>query len=67
MAAYFRAIDVSGRVDQPDVTESLGEVPEQLVGRGVDLFGQEPEVVRVPGEAFEQLLGALDLARPREA
>src|SRR3989442_9293625 len=37
--------DGGGRVDQPDVTEGLREVPEELPGRGVDLLREQPDLV----------------------
>ena len=39
--------------DQPDVAERLREVAELLVVLGVDLLGQQPEVIRVADELVE--------------
>ncbi len=62
-AALPRLVDLPGGGDQPDVAEGLREVAELLAVRGVDLLGEQAEVVRVARELVEQRLGALDLAR----
>ena len=43
-----------GGVDEPDVGECLWEVAEQLTGGGVDLFGEQADVVGEADEAFEE-------------
>src|SRR5262245_12069710 len=62
-----RAIDVPGGGDQADVAERLREVAHQLAGGDLDLLGEQAKVVGVAGEAVEELLGAFDLARLRQA
>jgi hypothetical protein len=44
------------------VAERLREVAEQLAVLGVDLLGEEPEVVGVARQPAEELLGPLELA-----
>src|SRR5204863_4454698 len=60
-------VDLVGGRDQADVAERLREVAELLAVLGVDLLGQQAEIVRVAGELREQLLGTLDLAGLGEA
>src|SRR5690606_24469254 len=52
------------RVDQPDVAEGLREVAELLVGFGVDLFGEQAEVVPPLEESDED---RVRLVEPAEA
>ena len=54
-------------MDEADVGEGLGEVAEELAGRGVDLLGEEADVVRAAGHEVEQRRRPLDLARERQA
>ena len=49
------------RVDEREVREGLGEVPEEAPGRDVVLLGEEAEVVPQPEKPLEQL------PRPRPA
>src|SRR2546422_1864439 len=44
-------------VDQPDVAEGLGEVPQQLARGLVDLLGQQAHVVGEGDRALEHLAG----------
>jgi hypothetical protein len=52
-----RRVDVRRRPDQADVAEGLREVAELLLGPGVDLLGEQPEVVGVVAELPEEGLG----------
>src|SRR5262249_53266800 len=60
-------VDLPCGGDETDVTERLGEVPEQLSVCDVDLFGEQAEVVRVARELIEEPLGALELTGLGEA
>src|SRR5690242_4878219 len=55
--------DGPGRVHQPDVAEGLGEVAEQLTRRGIDLLGEQADVVDVADGALEDLPGSVDAVR----
>src|SRR5207302_2317887 len=57
--------DRPGGVDEPDVAEGLREVAEQLAGLGIDLLGEESEVVAEPGGGAECFLRLVDLAGQR--
>src|SRR4051794_29529736 len=54
--------DGPGGVDQADVAESLGEVAQQFTGRGVDLLGEQAEVVAEADGRGERLPRLADLA-----
>ncbi len=51
--ASFRFRDRPRCVHQTDMAERLREVAEQLAGLGVDLFGQQPDVVDEGDGPFE--------------
>ena len=63
LPAIAGAIDVGGGVDQADVAERLREVAELLAARGVDLLGEQAQIIGVTGQTVEQRRGALGLAR----
>ena len=63
-----RATSISrAAVISPMWLKACGKLPELLAVGGVDLLGQQAEVVGVARELVEQRLGALDLAGLREA
>ena len=58
-----RPVQVRGSDDQPDVAEGLRCVAQQLAGGGVDLLGEQADVVGVADELVEQSLGAVEVGR----
>jgi hypothetical protein len=48
------------------VTERLGEVPEKLPGFGVDLLGEQADVIRVACGSLEHVTGPVDATRQRK-
>src|ERR1700682_5406412 len=61
--AALRLRDRPGGVDQPDVAEGLREVAEQLPRTGVDLLGEQTDVVHVGDGALEHRPGPVRLPR----
>src|SRR4029453_6501061 len=59
------ARDRPGGVDQPDVAERLGEVPQELAAVRIDLFGQQPDIVRIDGRRLERGGRSIDLTCER--
>src|SRR6266566_4377020 len=55
--ASVRLVQVDGRADEPDVAKRLGEVAEQLAAMGVDLLGEQSDVVGMAEQPLEQLTG----------
>ncbi len=51
-----------GGIDQSDVSECLGKVAQRRAALGVDLLGEEADVVRVLQKALERLAGAAEVA-----
>src|SRR5688572_20456131 len=60
------ALQVSRCVDQADVREGLGEVPEMTPRGGVVLFREESDVVAKGQQPLENLLGLVVLSLKRE-
>ena len=48
------------------MAEGLREVAEQLAVGGVDLLGQQTQIVRVADKLIEQRLGTLELTGERQ-
>src|SRR5438270_2092438 len=61
----LRLGDRPRRVDQPDVAEGLGEVAEQLARVGIDLFGEQAEIVAEPDGRLERVAGPVELTGHR--
>src|SRR5580698_7246744 len=53
-----------GRIDEPDVAESLREVAQELSARGIDLLRQQADVVDEGGGPFEDGAGPSRLTGP---
>ena len=67
-ARASRALSISqAAVIRPMWLNACGKLPSCSPFCCVDLLGQQAEVVRVAGELVEQRLGALELARLRQA
>ena len=48
--------------DHPEVGERLGEVPEERAALGVDLLGEEPDVVRLPEQRLDARARGVDVS-----
>ncbi len=64
--ARFREMDRHRRADHADVAERLRVVAEHLARLGIDLLGEQAEIVGAPEHHLEALLRLLDLPAPRE-
>ena len=58
--------EVVGRVDQAHVGERLGHVADEAGGGGVELLGQETDVVPEVEQPLEELAGVVVAALERE-
>jgi hypothetical protein len=63
--ALLSLADGPGGVDQADVAERLREVADHLVAFGVDLLGQQADVVDRRRRPLEGRLGLVQLADER--
>lgn len=53
---------VDRRIDQPEMGESLREVSKELVVDGVDLLGEEPDIIGIVERAFKEIVRGIDFA-----
>src|SRR5438874_7485247 len=58
--------DSPGGIDQSDMAERLREVAEQFAGGGVDLLGEQADIVDERRRLREDALGPLDLPGHRK-
>ena len=57
----LRLRDGPGCIHEPNVTEGLREVAQQLVTRWIYLLGEQADVIRIGNRLFEGRPGLLDL------
>src|ERR1041384_2960023 len=61
-----RLLDGKRRVDQADMGEGLREISQRGAGRDVDLFAEQPKIVAITQQMFEQRIGFPEIAAPGE-
>ena len=61
----LRLRDGPGCIHEPNVTEGLREVAQQLVTRWIDLLGEQADVIGIVNRVFEARPGLLDLPGQR--
>ena len=57
----LRLRDGPGCIHEPDVTEGLREVTQQLVTRWIYLLGEQADIICIGNRLFEGFPGLLDL------